>query len=52
MDDPELLEIVQTGGRSVQQAAMDKPEAYDQSTEELLQWFDVEVRRRGFKVAA
>lgn len=51
-DDPRLIEIMQTGGRAAQLAAMDSPEAYDDDTEELLSWFDVEVRRRGFKVAA
>lgn len=51
-DDPRLNEIMATGGRAAQKAAMDEPEAYDDDTEELLGWFDVEVRRRGFKVAA
>lgn len=51
-DDPRLIELMQTGGRAAQMAAMDNPEAYDDDTEELLSWFDVEVRRRGFKVAA
>lgn len=51
-DDPRLLEIMANGGRAAQQAAMEEPEAYDEDTEELLSWFDVEVRRRGFKVAA
>jgi len=51
-DDERLLKIMQTGGRAAQKAAMDDPQAYDQDTEELLAWFDVELRRRGFKVAA
>lgn len=51
-DDPRLLEIMAVGGRAAQLEAMDNPEAYDEDTEELLSWFDVEVRRRGFKVAA
>lgn len=51
-DDPRLLEIMAAGGRDAQLEAMDNPEAYDEDTEELLSWFDVEVRRRGFKVAA
>lgn len=51
-DDPRLLEIMAAGGRAAQLEAMDNPEAYDEDTEELLSWFDVEVRRRGFKVAA
>lgn len=51
-DDPRLLEIMAAGGRAAQLEAMDNPEAYDEGTEELLSWFEVEVRRRGFKVAA
>ena len=51
-DDARLVELMRTGGRAAQLAAMDDPEAYDEDTEELLGWFDAEVRRRGFKVAA
>jgi hypothetical protein len=51
-DDPEFLSVVASGGRAAQEAAMASPEAYDSETEELLAWFNVEVRRRGFKVAA
>lgn len=51
-DDKRLTEILRTGGRKAQIKAMESPEAYNQETEELLAWFDVEVRRRGFKVAA
>ena len=50
--DPEFAEIVRTGGRDAQIAGMENPEAYDDQTHELLAWFDVEVKRRGFKVAA
>jgi hypothetical protein len=31
---------------------MESPECYDAETEELLSWYDAEVNRRGFKVAA
>lgn len=51
-DDERLIELMRTGGRAAQAAAMDDPQAYDEDTEELLSWFDVEVRRRGFKIAA
>lgn len=44
-------EIIKLGGREAQVAAMASPEAYDSETQELLSWFDVEVDRRGFKVA-
>jgi hypothetical protein len=43
---------VQHGGRAVQVAAMDAPEAYDRETRELLEWFGVESKRRGFKAVA
>lgn len=52
IDDPRLKQIMESGGRDAQIAAMKEPEAYDEDTEELLSWFDVEVRRRGFKIAA
>jgi hypothetical protein len=51
-DDPDYLRIVKTQGRKAQQAAMDAPEAYNDETSEMLAWFDVEIKRRGFKVAA
>lgn len=51
-DDPQLLELMRTGSRKAQIAAMEDPQPYDQQTEELLAWFNVEVKRRGFKVAA
>jgi hypothetical protein len=51
-DDPEFVRIVKKQARAEQIAAMESPEAYDGETEELLAWFDVEVKRRGFKVAA
>lgn len=48
-DDPEFIKIVQEGGRSAQEAAMENPECYDTETEELLSWFAEEVERRGKK---
>lgn len=51
-NDKRLLQIVKSGGRKAQKAAMQAPEAYDLETEELLQWFNVEVKRRGFKAVA
>jgi hypothetical protein len=51
-DDPEFLEIVKSGGRAAQLEAMQSPEAYDEETADLLQWFDEEInRRRGKGVA-
>jgi hypothetical protein len=51
-DDKDFMRIVKTQGRAAQQAAMDKPEAHNAETEEMLAWFEVETKRRGFKVAA
>lgn len=50
-DDPAFLDIVAHGGRAEQIAAMENPASYDSETDELLSWFDVESKRRGFKVA-
>ena len=51
-DNPEFLEIIKTGGRDAQTEAMDNPECHDTESEELLAWFEVEVKRRGFKVVS
>jgi hypothetical protein len=51
-DDPDFRRIVKTQGRAAQQEAMDAPEAYNDETAEMLSWFSVEMKRRGFKVAA
>lgn len=50
-DDKDFLRIVKTMGRTAQQEAIDNPIAYNAETEEMLAWFDVEIKRRGFKVA-
>jgi len=50
-DDKEYLDIIKTGGAEAQQAALDDPAPYDDETEELLGWYDVEVKRRGLRVA-
>lgn len=51
-DDPDFVRITTAGGREAQRAAMENPEPYDEETSELYAWFDVEIKRRGFKVAA
>lgn len=51
-DDAEFQYIIKHGGRAAQESAMQSPEFYDRETEELFEWFQVESRRRGFKVAA
>lgn len=51
-DDSRFQHIVKHGGRRAQMAAMESPEPYDQESAELLEWFHVEARQRGFKVVA
>jgi hypothetical protein len=51
-DDPDFVRIVKTQGRAAQQGGLDFPSAYNAETEELLGWFDTEVKRRGFKAKA
>jgi len=51
-DDKDFSRIVKTQGRSAQQEALDEPVAYNAETQEMLAWFDVETKRRGFKVAS
>ena len=51
-ENPEFQEIIKTMGRQAQIEGLANPNFYDQETEDLLAWFDVEVKRRGFKVAA
>lgn len=48
----EFQRIVKTQGRAAQKSAMKNPVAYNSEAEEMLAWFDVELKRRGFKVAA
>lgn len=51
-DDPDFLRLTTTAGRDAQEHAIENPEPYDDETLELKRWFDVEIKRRGFKVAA
>ena len=51
-DHPDFVRIVKTGGRKAQQEAMDNPECYDEESAELMAWYEPEMKRRGFKVAA
>lgn len=51
-DDPDFMRILKTQGRKEQQEAMDNPVAHNDETEEMLAWFEVEIKRRGFKAAA
>lgn len=51
-NDARFTHIIKHGGRVAQKAAMDNPEPYDEDTTEMLEWFNVEAKRRGFQVAA
>jgi hypothetical protein len=51
-DDKDYVRICKTQGRKAQQEALDNPVAYNDETDEMLRWFDVEIKRRGFKVAS
>lgn len=51
-DDAELKEILATGGRDVQVAAMNSPSFYDDETDKLYAMYLAEADRRGFKVVA
>lgn len=50
-DDERYQRIIREGGREAQDAAFDNPTCFDTETEELLEWWNTEVRRRGFEVA-
>lgn len=49
-DDPRFLEVIETGGRAAQIAAMENPICYDKETEELFDWQEKELARRGFVI--
>jgi hypothetical protein len=48
-DHPVIQLLRDTGGRKSQAAAIKSPVYYDSETEELSQWFDDEVKRRGME---
>lgn len=50
-DDERWNRIVQSGGREAQDAALESPTFFDHETEALYDWWQAEVRRRGFEVA-
>lgn len=47
MDDPDFQRIMRDGGRAVQDEALANPVCSDQDSEELLEWFNEELNRRG-----
>ena len=48
-DDKELLEIMRTGGRKAQFAALETPGFYDKESQDLIQWFGETLAARGAK---
>jgi len=48
-DDPLFLSVIDSGGKKAQVEAIKDPVCFDSETEELLDWYDAEVKRRGFK---
>lgn len=52
IDNADFKRIIKTGGKKAQLAAIADPVSYDSETDELLSWFEVEVKRRGFSVVA
>lgn len=51
-DDPDFARIINTMGKEAQAKAFENPLFFDQDTEDLLSWYEVETNRRGIKVAA
>ncbi|MGH6628404.1 MAG: hypothetical protein ACREB3_01580, partial [Burkholderiales bacterium] len=51
-DDHEFIEVIKSGGRAAQIEAMEAAKPYDEESEELLVWYNSELKRRGIKVAA
>jgi hypothetical protein len=46
-DDPTWHRIAKAGGHGAQMAALEEPLCFDEESEELLVWFDGEIKRRG-----
>lgn len=50
-EDPEFVDIVNTGGREAQDLALAEPEFFDDESAKLMAWFNEEITRRGFEAA-
>lgn len=48
-NNPDFVRILKTGGRKAQELAMTNPECYDRETQELYDWFYLELDVRGKK---
>jgi len=51
-EDAEVARIKKMGGREAQDTGLENPTPFDHETEALLEFFNAEVKRRGFKVAS
>lgn len=50
-DDPQYLAIIQNQGRVAQDIAIKSPATFDDETDEMITWYDTEIKRRNIKVA-
>lgn len=46
-DSPAFLHIKETGGREIQQSALNEPDCYDDDSARLLTWYNEEIIKRG-----
>lgn len=51
-DNEDFLDVIATGGREAQKAAIESPTCYDNETTDLLAWFDEELSRRQIRGVA
>jgi hypothetical protein len=51
-DDADFKRIIKNGGRVAQEKAIESPGFFDDESADLFNWSQVELRRRGFAVAA
>lgn len=49
-DDPVCADLIAHEGREAQREAIANPVGYNSETDTLLEWYDLEVKRRGFDV--
>lgn len=51
-DNPDALEIMSTGGREAQLAAIESPEYFNEETADLMAWYDSAIENRGLRKVA
>lgn len=52
IDDKRFIDVIETGGREAQEAAIENPACYDDETTSLLAWFDDELAKRSLRGVA